>query len=499
MYLDITIIIIYIIIINLVGLKFSRVKNVNDYFLGGRSINWLVACFSIVATETSTLTFLSIPGLAYITDLGFLQIAIGYIAGRILVAYIFLPKYFHGEISTTYELLQKKFGDSSRRVVAVIFHITRLLADSVRLFVTAIALAMLLVKIFDIDNMQLMIIVSIFTIGIATFIYTFYGGIRSIVIVDSIQLFLYLICALLGIYIISDMMGLPAMQVFHRIPQKSLTIISSGLQDGFSGVFKSYNIFSGIIGGLFLSFASHGTDHLIVQRVLSCKDLRSGQKAIVLSGIFVFIQFALFMILGLFILVFLNEKTFEMPDKIMPFFIVEHLNPGLRGIMLSGIFAAAMSTLSSSINSLSSSTVIDIMQINDREIPEEKKVFLSRVTSLIWTVVIMGISIALMLFRDNQNPLVELGLAIASITYGGMLCIFIIGVLYDQFNERSALAGVILSICTLLTIVILNKMKVINIFWPWFVGIGFVVSFITGLGFNYLIKFSKKSKRSRLS
>lgn len=487
MKLDIAIIITYIAAINIIGLKYSRSKSLNDYFLGGRSLHWLVACFSIVATETSTLTFLSIPGLAYVTDLGFLQIAIGYIAGRLLVAYILLPRYFQGEISTTYEILQKRFGYSSRRIIAVIFHLTRLLADSVRLFITAIALAMLLVKVFDVENESLMIIAAILTIGIATFIYTFYGGISSVAIVDSIQLFLYLICAFLGIYLISGLMGIPIIQMFDKIPETSLNVFSTGMEEGSAGILNSYNIFSGIIGGLFLSFASHGTDHLIVQRVISCRDLKSGRRAMILSGLFVFIQFALFMILGLFIMVLLEARAFESPDKIMPCFIIEYLSPGFRGLMLSGIFAAAMSTLSSSINSLSSSTTIDIIRLSERDIPEERKVFFSRLISLGWTLVIVGISIGLMLFRDKQNPLVELGLAIASVTYGGMLYIFLIGVFSKRFNEKAAIAGVMMSICFLIIIIILNKVKVTDIFWPWFVVIGTGVAFAAGMIVNYFI------------
>ena len=473
MKLDIAVIIIYMLAINLIGLRSSKVASVKDYFLGGKSIPWPVACFSIIATETSTLTFISIPGLAYITNLGFLQIAAGYIMGRILVSFLFLPGYFSGDIETTYQFLQKNFSISSKKIISVIFHITRLLADSVRLFATAIPLSLLL----GFESYW----PSILIIGAATFIYTYYGGLRSIVIVDSIQLGLYIFCAIIGFFIISDILSLPVYDIYKLIPVKNLSVISSGLGNGLAGIFESYNIFSGIIGGALLSFASHGTDHLMVQRVLSCKDLKSAKKAIIWSGVGVFFQFTLFLFLGLFILVLMDGKNFEMPDKIMPFFIVNYLPSGVRGLMLAGIFAAAMSTLSSSINSLSSSTTIDILEITKRKYPESKKLKISRLISLIWTLVIMGISV---LLQDNKSPLVELGLGIASITYGGMLSIFLQGSLFKKFDDKAAISGVILSIVTILAVLLLGKLGVIKIFWPWFVPIGFTVSFMSGLLLN---------------
>ncbi len=482
MNIDITIIIVYIIIINLIGLKFSKVKNVNDYFLGNRSIPWMLACFSIVATETSTLTFLSIPGLAYIKGMGFLQIALGYIIGRILVAILFLPEYLKGNLETVYHFLENCFGTSSRKIVSIIFHITRLLADSVRLFITSIPLTVMMGWDYRI---------SILLIGIATFFYTYFGGIRSVVIVDSIQLFLYLACAFIGIYIVSDIMSLPVIDLFNKIPDSSLQIFSLGTENGWTGIFKSYNIFSGIIGGAFLSLASHGTDHLIVQRVLSCGTTNSAKKAMIYSGIIVFFQFALFMLFGLFIMLLLNNKPFDKSDEIVPFFIIEHLPAGLRGIMLAGILAAAMSTLSSSINSLSASSAIDLFRIDKLGKSEKSKLKISRMISLFWTVVIVMVSI---IFSDTKNPLVEVGLGIASIAYGGMLGLFVMGRFIKKLNDTAALAGMIAGIASTTIIAIFT-----NVFWPWFVGIGFSISFVVGLSLNYIMQYTDKTKDSQLS
>ncbi|MDY6934060.1 MAG: sodium/solute symporter [Spirochaetota bacterium] len=470
MNIDIVIILIYILIINIIGIMYSGSRDVGDYFLGNRSMPWIVVCFSIVATETSTLTFLSIPGLAYVKGMGFIQVAFGYLAGRVLVAAILIPKYYDGGFETVYEFLQSRFSVSSRRVVAIIFHITRLLADSVRLFATAIPLA----AITGWDYWM-----SILVLGGATFIYTLYGGLRSVIMVDSVQLFLYLLCALIGIHIISNHLSMPILSIFKIIPDSSLKIVYSGLENGFAGLFSSYNIFSGIIGGAFLSFASHGTDHLIVQRVLSCRDEASAKKAMIFSGIIIIMQFFMFLLFGLFIKALLNNMTFDRSDEIMTYFIVNYLPDGLRGVMLAGIFAAAMSTLSSSINSLSSSTTVDILGIDKKDMSDSRKVGVSRIISLVWAMTIIGISI---LLQDSKNPLVEVGLSIASVTYGGMMGIFIMGRFFKDFHDGSAIAGVALSIAINLIIAIST-----NVFWLWYVVIGFGVSFVAAVVLNKIV------------
>jgi solute:Na+ symporter, SSS family len=468
MTLDIAVIIIYMVGVNVVGLACARVRSVNDYFLGNRTIPWPVACFSIVATETSSLTFISIPGLAYISNLGFMQVALGYVLGRFLVAGVLLPRYFAGNLETAYQFLQNRFGLTARRAISVIFHITRLLADGIRLFATAIPLSLLM----GFDGYWQAIII----IGMTTFIYTLYGGIRSVAIVDTIQLIVYLVSAVAGMVVISYMMDMPITAIFQQIPPDHLRFFSTGLENGVKGFFGTYNLFSGIIGGALLSFASHGTDHLIVQRVLSCRDLSAARKAMVWSGVLVFVQFSLFLMWGLFIYVALGGRAFALPDMIMPYFIINTLPAGFKGLMLAGIFAAAMSTISSSINSISSSTAMDLLMLSGREMPEKRKVALSRLISLVWTCVMMLIA---MFLRDTKSPLVELGLSIASITYGGMLGIFIQGVLFERFSDRAALGGVLASIVSVLAI-----SAAFNVFWPWYVPIGFAVSFLVGLALD---------------
>ena len=475
--LDYTVIAAYIVLINLIGFRSSRVKTMADYFQGRGSMHWLALCFSIVATETSSLTFISIPGLAYISDLGFLQVAMGYMLGRVLVAAVLIPRYFRGNIETTYHFLQQRFGAGARRFMAVIFLVTRLLADGIRLFATAIPLAMLM----GLDGNYLP---AILIIGGATFLYTLYGGIRSVVVVDVVQLVLYLFCAVLGIFLVADIMHTDIFSLAGMIPDGSTRIFHSGMGPGES-IFSGYNVVSGLIGGAFLSFASHGTDHLMVQRVLSCRNESDAKKAMVASGVVVFIQFMLFMGLGLFISVLLEGRAFDRPDEIMPFFILNHLPAGIKGLMLAGIFAAAMSTIASSINSLSSSTVMDILDIPARGYSERKNVLISRATALCWTAVMIALASML---KDTSSPLVELGLSIASITYGGMLGIFLQGALFRKFSDRAALAGVILSIAAIIALTLCCE-----IFWPWYVPIGFCVSFISGVVIDGVMNRLKKA------
>ncbi len=482
MCLDISVIVIYFILINFISLRASKASNIDDYFLGNRSISWPLACFSIVATETSTLTFISIPGLAYIKGMGFLQIAMGYLIGRILVAFVLLPEYFQGNVDTVYGYLQKSYSSGSRKAVSVIFHITRLLADSVRLFATAIPLAMLL----GFDSFTLPVVI----IGAATFIYTFFGGIKSVVVADSIQFFLYIICAFTGMYIVLDITGFSFVEMLGMIPCEKIMIFSTGFEGSENSVFNSYNVFSGLLGGAFLSFASHGTDQLIVQRVLSCKTKKDGQKAMIMSGILVLLQFALFMVFGLFLLMLFKNRAFSMSDEIIPSFIIDYLPAGVRGLMLAGIFAAAMSTLSSSINSLSSSTVIDIFSIEKKDYSDKKRLSISRRVSLFWTIAIIITSVFLF---ESTKPLVEIGLSIASVTYGGMLGIFITGRFMPWINEKPAITAVFAGIISVLII-----SWRFDLFWPWYVPCGFFITLAFASVFQiagYFFINYKNSKR----
>ena len=317
-----------------------------EYFLGRRDLPWLVVLLSVVATETSTLTFLSIPGIAYGGSLAFIQIAAGYVLGRIAVAAWLLPAYHAGRLNTAYELLEARFGPETRRFTSAIFMVTRLLADSVRLFATAIPLTL-------VTGWPL--VTSIIVIGALTFIYTYIGGIRAIVWVDASQMVLYVAGGLIALVVLGQATPGGWPDILARAAEAGkLTAIDPALDFG-----RPYTLWAGLLGGAFLSMGSHGADQLIVQRLLACRDLASSRRALVGSGVAVFFQFALFLFVGLGLWAWYDGAAFARSDEIFASFIVEALPAGVRGLLIAAVFAAAMSTLSSSINALSSATVYD--------------------------------------------------------------------------------------------------------------------------------------------
>ncbi len=453
-----------------------------DYFLGNRNLPWWAVMLSVVATETSTLTFLSIPGVAYLGTLAFLQLAIGYLAGRAVVSWILLPAYYRGELSTAYALLETRFGGSARRYASGIFMVTRLLADSVRLFATAIPLAIITGWSYP---------VSILVIGAATLAYTYYGGIRAVVWVDALQMALYVGG------------GLIALLLLHMAVDGgwSAILASAGsagkmqVLDFTASPAVAYTFWAGLIGGGFLSMASHGTDQLIVQRLLTCRDVVQSRRALIGSGFAVIVQFALFLFVGLGLWVFFEGREFAGSDEIFARFIIEEMPAGVRGLLIAGVFAAAMSSLSSSINSLASASAYDfwgplrrrrggggstdtggdvaaaIVAEADRDIMIAGKVF-----TLVWAgLLIVGAIVFIPL--SEGTAAVEVALAAASMAYGGLLGAFALGVLTRRVGQTGAIVGMTVGVGTVVVIWATARSAVA---WPWFVLIGLVVTMVVG-------------------
>ena len=520
--LDYGILFFYLIGVTVLGAWFGKYqKNTRDYFLGDRNLPWWAVCFSVVATETSTLTFISIPGVAYLTNLNFLQLTFGYLIGRIIISFIFLPAYYKGELATAYEFLGNRFGLRIRNFSSVIFQLTRLLADGVRLFATAIPLSVITGWSYP---------VSIAVIGILTIIYTYFGGIRAVVWIDVIQMFIYLGGAIVaGIFLLNHLPGGWQDVLAAARPENKLQIFNFAFGSNWKEFFTGgYNFVTSILGGMFLSMASHGTDQLIVQRLLACNNLKSSQKALITSGILVIFQFALFLVLGLMLYAFYNGQAVgamghfvASSDEIFPKFIVEELPAGLSGIIIAGVFAAAMSTLSGSLNSLASSSMLDIYKSRfGKNNSPQQDLLISRIITVAWGVIFIA---GAMLFTDKKNPVVELGLSIASFTYGGLLGTFLMGVFIKQVKENAAMIAlwsaiffmtwvinvpmmakyVIVAINILAFIWIFMKLhdrreqigmtilfvfivsliryiEPIQFFWPWYVFIGCLVTIIVG-------------------
>ena len=458
--------IIFLFLIGLMGFGWwqSRLnKSTSDYFLGGKNIPWVVAMFSIVATETSVLTFISIPGIAYRGNWLFLQLAIGYILGRILVSLFLLPQYFKLGVTSIYEVLGKKFGPEIQKVASGIFLITRILADGIRFLATAV-----IVQVVTGWSLP----ASVLVIGGVTLVYSLLGGIRTIVWVDSFQFVLYLAGGLISIFYILFNMEPSAGDVFVQLNEAGKLQILN-----FSGDFihDPYLFISAVIGGMFLSFSSHGADYMMVQRVLGTKDLESGRKAMIGSGLFVFLQFGIFLLAGSLIYIFIGGVEL-VKDREFSTFIIDHLPIGVKGLLLAGILSAAMSTLSSSINSLASSTITDWLK-------GEAGLRKSRIVSGIWAIVLIGIAL---IFDEGDSAIVIMGLQIASFTYGGLLGLFLLSKLDYSFAQISLIIGLISS-C-----LIVFFLKQIGLAWTWFIFLSVTTNIIVTILTQGILNVSKK-------
>lgn len=465
--IDYVIIAVYLLGVAIFGaVSGGRQKNAKDYFLGGKKMTWWSVGFSIVASETSTLTFISIPGLAYKGNMHFLQLVFGYFIGRLFVSLVFIPAYYKGNLETAYDFLGKRFGSGLRKFTSSVFITTRVLASGVRLFATAIPVH--IITGFDYAT-------SIMLIGVFTLIYTYVGGLKAVVTMDVVQLFIYLIGAGISMYLILD--HLPAgfadvLRVASESGMNKFEVINTSWGASFYEFLTApYTLIGGLLGGTFLTMASHGTDQLLVQRLLGCKSKSDSQKALLLDASFIVLQFVFFLILGLCLYAYyqgasLGQLGLKSSDEIFPKFIIEKLPSGISGLVIAGVLASAMGTLSSSISSLASSTYLDLFKLSakGRGISEKQEMFYSRVFTLIWGIVLIG---GAMLFTDTKNAVVELGLKIASVTYGGLLGTFFLGLLFKKISQTDAYIGFVSG---LLAMVIIINYTTIDYTWHTFIG-----------------------------
>lgn len=477
--LDYAIIGLYLIGIAVFGIiSGGKQKTVKDYFLGSKKVPWWAVCFSIVAAETSTLTFISIPGLAYISNLNFLQVTFGYLIGRIIIAFVLLPAYYKGELKTAYTFLELRFGGKTRSLASVVFLFTRIAADGVRLFATAIPLKLMI----DISYPQAIILVAVIAL-----IYTYTGGVKGVIWVDVVQMATYLGGAIIAaIFLLNLIPGGWNSVIETANSSNKFALINFGFENGFYGFFNQpYTLIAGLLGGAFLSMASHGTDQLIVQRLLTAKDLKSGQKAIIGSGIIVIIQFTLFMLVGIMLYTYygvMNVKS----DTVFPMFIIEAMPPGIFGIIIAGLFAASLSTVAGSISSLSSSTMMDLfLPYFGKNTSEISQLKISRMFSVMWTFLLIGMAL---FFMNTSQTVVELALSIASFTYGGLLGTFLLGILVKNAKQEDALAGFVAGIFIMITVI---SLKVVA--WTWFTFIGVCATLIVG-GFLSLLSKQESKK-----
>src|SRR5688572_6336711 len=461
-----------------------------DYFVAGRQIPWWAVLFSIVASETSALTFISIPGLAYMGNLGFLQVVAGYIVGRIGVAFLLLPRYYEGEIVTAYTLLEKRFGLATRRMTSIVFMVTRGMADAVRVFATAIPVSLIL---GDRVPREWAMPSAIIVLGVLTIIYTYRGGMRAVVWTEILQASVYLLGGFSAVVILGNVVPGGWDAILARAGEAGkLTALDFSFD-----LSKPHTIWAGLIGGGFLSMASHGADQLIVQRLLSSRNLREAQRAVIGSGIVVFFQMALFLVVGLGLWAHFGGQAITPTDSIFPRFIIEQMPTGLTGLLVAAIIAAAMSTQSGSINSLAAASTHDIyMPLTGRAADDPVTFRAGRRFTLFWGIALTG---GALLFKDQGTPVVVVALGIASFTYGGLLGVFFLGNFWKRAAQRDAIFGLSVGIVTMAFVVFAARISTAfpgmadalgpfaRIAWPWYVLIGTSITMIVGIASSFLL------------
>jgi SSS family transporter len=468
-----------------------RQRDAKDYFVADRAIPWWAVMFSIVASETSALTFISTPGLSYgnapgFGNLGFLQVVAGYIIGRVVVASVLLPRYFQGNLVTAYALLETRFGIATRRFTSIVFMVTRALADSVRVFATAIPVALIISP--SVSNKTYVMPIAVLLLGFLTVIYTYKGGMKAVVWTELVQATIYLSGGAAALAILGTLVPGGWSSIWSGASAAGKT---SAIDFHFT-LSNPHTVWAGLIGGAFLAMASHGTDQLIVQRLMSSRSLKDAQRAIIGSGIVVFFQFFLFLCIGLGLWAFYQGRAFPATDQIFPTFILEHMPAGLVGLIVAAIVAATMSTHSGAINSLAGATTHDIyLPLSGRSVDDPQTLRSGRLFALGWGVVLtLG---ALLFPQDTKTPVVVVALGIASFTYGGLLGGFFLGIFWRRAIQRDAIIGMSVAIATMAFIVFAKPISAAypslastlgpfaSIAWPWYVLIGTTITLVVGI------------------
>jgi solute:Na+ symporter, SSS family len=469
--LDLTIVIAYLLGVTALGMRFRRLQQAvtasdtqaagREYFLGGRTAPWWALAFSIVATETSTLTIIGTPAISYAGNLTFIQLVFGYLIGRVLIVLLLLPGYFRGEFLTAYELIEMRFGEKMRAVAASTFLITRAIAEGVR--VSAIALVVSVV-LGTSEHLAVFIVISL------TVLYTFEGGMKAVIWTDVAQLFVYMTGSAVTLFLL-----------LQRVPGGWSEVAQVAAAAGHKLQFldfswnlaTKYTFWSGVIGGSFLTMATHGTDQTIVQRLLAAKSQRDSSRALLISGVIVLVQFTVFLLIGVLLFVFAQHSPLlaagDRTDRILPLFLVREMPVGLAGLLLASIVAVAMSNASGSLNSLAASSVLDFAKLRGKTTDAHQLLRLSRAMTLLWGLVLMGFGLV------KWGPLLEAGLTVASLPFGSLLGLFLLGTFDSRANAGGALVGMFAGLATVLSVFQFTKVA-----FTWYFLIGAVVTFLVG-------------------
>jgi SSS family solute:Na+ symporter len=482
-WLDLGVIAAYLVGITWFGARFRRSQtSLKDYFLGGRRAPWWAISLSIVSAETSTLTVIGTPSLSFTGNFGFLQLVFGYLLARLVIATLFLPAYFRGEMFTAYELMRIRFGTRIRRLTAGTFLVLRALAEGVRVFAISIVISVVL----GTGEMA-----SIAAILCLTLLYTYEGGMTAVIWTDVIQMTLYVAGALASLFLVlREIPGGWAHVAAVAGPLGKLQVFDFRI--GPLGEFftRTYSFWAGIIGGCFLTTASHGTEQLLVQRLLAAKDERQSRAALLSSWVVIFVQFTLFLIIGVCLFTLYKDHGWTAPavtDSIYPRFIWDQLPAGLSGLVIAAILAAAMSNLSAALNSLASTTVMDFLRpLAGAERGSDESLWLkrARLATVVWGVILAGVAV----LARNWGGVLQAGLTIASIIYGSLLGVFLLGLLTKRVGEIAAMCGMLAGLALMLYVRFATPIA-----FTWYVLIGTSMTYVTGI----LASFVLKEKPSR--
>jgi len=464
--LDFAIIVVYLIGITAFGAHFRKSQHtLKDYFLGGRTVPWWAIALSIVSAETSILTIIGTPGIAYNGNLGFLQVVLGYLLARVVISTVLLPHYFKGELYTAYQLIDRRFGSRLRRVTAASFLVIRGLAEGVRVFAISILVGIVL------GTGEL---VSVVLITILTLFYTFEGGMTAVIWTDVIQMGIYVAGALLSFGML-----------LHLVPGGWPEVVSLAAANGDKfrifdftlSLSKTYTFWAGLVGGMFLTTATHGTDQLMVQRLLAARNERDSRRALFASWLVVFFQFTLFLVIGVMLFAYYRHfppsRPFSRSDAIFPTFIADNFPPVIAGLVVAAILAAAMSNLSAALNALASTSVVDFYKSHFAPGRSEAHYLrVSRFATLIWGGILVGIAMA---SAHWQTSVFEMGLSIASVAFGCLLGVFLLGVLTRRANEFGGIVGMIVGLAVMVYV-----WQWTSTHWTWYVPIGTATTFSVG-------------------
>jgi solute:Na+ symporter, SSS family len=500
--LDLAIIAAYFAGTILLGAWFSRrQKDLKYYFVSGRDLPWWVIMASIVSTETSAVTFISVPGYAFSTDYTFLQLPMGYIVGRVVVSLVFVPAYFRGEVLTVYQLLEGRFGGTVKQLASGLFLVTRTLSDGFRLFATALVLAALFVAMPGVrdatqalipasDATTTLLVAAVAVLGVAMIVYTFLGGMTALIWTDVVQLAIYLIGALASAFILWRQ--IPG--GWDEISRLAVTGHKLRVFDFALDLTRGYTFWSGVIGGAFLTTATHGTDQFMVQRYLCANSERSARKALLVSGAFVFVQFALFLAIGTLLYVFytahapgeLASLTIDgrvASDRVFPQFIVGHLPAGLMGLVVAAILAAAMS---SSLNASAAAALTDFYQpLTGGARSERHYLNASRLFTVVFG--LLQIAVGLAAIRISRRIVDEV-LGIASFTNGVILGVFLLGTFTVVVGRRGAFVGMAVGALVMLAVRVLTSIN-----WQWYVLIGSLATLVAGVLVSQLVEEGERA------